>query len=41
MRDFAWYGRLSTKDKQVPTISFPSQRDASTASSRIETHRRA
>jgi site-specific DNA recombinase len=23
---FAWYGRLSTKDKQDPTISFPSQR---------------
>ncbi len=28
MRNFAWYGRLSTKDKQDPTISFPSQRDA-------------
>lgn len=26
MRRFAWYGRLSTKDKQDPTISFPSQR---------------
>jgi len=26
MRKFAWYGRLSTKDKQDPTISFPSQR---------------
>ena len=25
---FAWYGRLSTKDKQDPTLSFPSQRDA-------------
>jgi site-specific DNA recombinase len=25
---FAWYGRLSTKDKQDPTISFPSQREA-------------
>ncbi len=23
---FAWYGRLSTKDKQDPTLSFPSQR---------------
>src|SRR5258708_29171376 len=23
---FAWYGRLSTKEKQDPTISFPSQR---------------
>ncbi|MGH9028105.1 MAG: recombinase family protein, partial [Acidimicrobiales bacterium] len=28
MRRFAWYGRLSTKDKQDPTRSFPSQRDA-------------
>jgi site-specific DNA recombinase len=28
MRRFAWYGRLSTKDKQDPTISFPSQREA-------------
>ncbi len=28
MRNFAWYGRLSTKDKQDPTISFPSQRKA-------------
>ncbi len=28
MRSFAWYGRLSTKDKQDPTLSFPSQRDA-------------
>jgi site-specific DNA recombinase len=28
MRRFAWYGRLSTKDKQDPTLSFPSQRDA-------------
>ena len=27
MRKFAWYGRLSTKDKQDPTISFPSQRN--------------
>lgn len=27
MRRFAWYGRLSTKDKQDPTISFPSQRN--------------
>ncbi len=27
-RRFAWYGRLSTKDKQDPTISFPSQREA-------------
>jgi site-specific DNA recombinase len=26
MRKFAWYGRLSTKDKQDPTLSFPSQR---------------
>jgi site-specific DNA recombinase len=25
---FAWYGRLSTKDKQDPTLSFPSQREA-------------
>jgi len=25
---FAWYGRLSTKDKQDPTLSFPSQRGA-------------
>jgi site-specific DNA recombinase len=25
---FAWYGRLSTKDKQDPTLSFPSQRSA-------------
>jgi site-specific DNA recombinase len=25
----AWYGRLSTKDRQDPTLSFPSQRDAS------------
>jgi site-specific DNA recombinase len=24
----AWYGRLSTKDKQDPTLSFPSQRKA-------------
>lgn len=23
MRRFAWYGRLSTKDKQDPTLSFP------------------
>jgi site-specific DNA recombinase len=28
MRRFAWYGRLSTKDKQDPTLSFPSQRQA-------------
>jgi site-specific DNA recombinase len=28
MRRFAWYGRLSTKDKQDPTLSFPSQRKA-------------
>jgi DNA invertase Pin-like site-specific DNA recombinase len=28
MRRFAWYGRLSTKDKQDPTLSFPSQREA-------------
>jgi len=28
MRKFAWYGRLSTKDKQDPTLSFPSQREA-------------
>ncbi len=28
MRNFAWYGRLSTKDKQDPTLSFPSQREA-------------
>ena len=27
MRKFAWYGRLSTKDKQDPTLSFPSQRN--------------
>jgi Resolvase, N terminal domain len=27
-RRFAWYGRLSTKDKQDPTLSFPSQRQA-------------
>jgi site-specific DNA recombinase len=27
MTRFAWYGRLSTKDKQDPTISFPSQRN--------------
>lgn len=27
-RRFASYGRLSTKDKQDPTISFPSQREA-------------
>ncbi len=26
MMRFAWYARLSTKDKQDPTISFPSQR---------------
>jgi site-specific DNA recombinase len=26
MMRFAWYGRLSTKDKQDPTLSFPSQR---------------
>ncbi len=25
---FAWYGRLSTKDKQDPTLSFPSQQEA-------------
>jgi site-specific DNA recombinase len=25
---FAWYGRLSTKDKQDPTLSFRSQREA-------------
>ena len=25
---FAWYGRLSTKDKQDATLSFPSQREA-------------
>jgi hypothetical protein len=24
MMRFAWYGRLSAKDKQDPTISFPS-----------------
>ncbi len=28
MLRFAWYGRLSTKDKQDATLSFPSQRDA-------------
>lgn len=28
-RRFAWYGRLSTKDKQDPTLSFPSQRSKS------------
>jgi hypothetical protein len=28
MRRFAWYGRLSSKDKQDPTLSFPSQREA-------------
>ncbi len=28
MRRFAWYGRLSTKDKQDSTLSFPSQREA-------------
>jgi len=28
MRRFAWYGRLSSKDKQDPTLSFPSQRQA-------------
>jgi site-specific DNA recombinase len=28
MMRFAWYGRLSTKDKQDPTLSFPSQRGA-------------
>lgn len=28
MRNSAWYGRLSTKDKQDPTLSFPSQREA-------------
>ncbi|HXF31785.1 MAG TPA: recombinase family protein [Solirubrobacterales bacterium] len=28
MRRFAWYGRLSTKDKQDPTLSFPSQRES-------------
>ena len=28
MTRFAWYGRLSTKDKQDPTLSFPSQREA-------------
>jgi hypothetical protein len=27
-RRFAWYGRLSTKDKQDSTLSFPSQRKA-------------
>ena len=27
-RRFAWYGRLSTKDKQDSTLSFPSQREA-------------
>ncbi len=31
MRKFAWYGRLSTKDKQDPTLSFPSQREACAA----------
>jgi site-specific DNA recombinase len=31
MRRFAWYGRLSTKDKQDPTLSFPSQREACAA----------
>jgi hypothetical protein len=30
-RRFAWYGRLSTKDKQDPTLSFPSQREACAA----------
>jgi site-specific DNA recombinase len=28
MMRFGWYGRLSTKDKQDPTLSFPSQREA-------------
>jgi len=28
LRRFAWYGRLSTKDKQDSTLSFPSQRRA-------------
>jgi site-specific DNA recombinase len=28
MMRFAWYGRLSTKDKQDPTLSFPTQREA-------------
>src|ERR1700749_1349679 len=28
MRRFAWSGRLSSKDKQDPTLSFPSQREA-------------
>ncbi len=28
LRRFAWYGRLSTKDKQDATLSFPSQRRA-------------
>jgi site-specific DNA recombinase len=28
-RRAAWYGRLSTKDKQDPTLSFPTQRNAS------------
>jgi hypothetical protein len=28
MSNFAWYGRLSTKDKQDPTLSFPSQRES-------------
>ena len=31
MGNFAWYGRLSTMDKQDPTLSFPSQRDACSA----------
>jgi site-specific DNA recombinase len=31
MRRFAWYGRLSTKDKQDPTLAFPSQRQACAA----------
>lgn len=31
IRRFAWYGRLSTKDKQDPTLSFPSQRQACAA----------
>jgi hypothetical protein len=34
MRKFAWYGRLSTKDKQDPTLSFPSQREACAAKGR-------
>ena len=34
MRNFAWYGRLSSKDKQSPELSFPSQH--SECASKIE-----